>query len=60
MSYNKIEITKMTISDFIQIQDCLANDFDDFWSVSTLKEELNSVRYGYTLRIDDIQEDNEK
>ena len=32
----------MTIEDFNQIKDILLTEFDDFWSVKTLQEELQS------------------
>ncbi len=38
----KLEITKMQLSDFEQIKDNLVKDFDDFWSESTLKQELEN------------------
>ncbi len=38
----KLEITKMQLSDFEQIKDNLIQDFDDFWSESTLKQELEN------------------
>lgn len=44
----KLEIKKMELSDFEQIQDNLQKDFDDFWSKNTLKEELenkNRIRF---------------
>ena len=40
MSYNKIRISQMTLSDFNDIENILLTDFDDFWDVSTLKNEL--------------------
>ena len=42
MSYNNIEISKMTISDFEEISSTLLKDFDDFWQPSTLKKELQN------------------
>ncbi len=46
----KLEITKMQLSDFEQIKDNLVKDFDDFWSESTLKQELeNKNRIGFIL-----------
>ena len=35
-------IKKMTNQDLLEIKDILISDFDDFWSYSTLKDELNS------------------
>ena len=37
-----IEITKMQVSDLNKIKDCLLEDFDDFWSFSVLKQELEN------------------
>lgn len=36
----KVEILEMTLEDLAQIEDYLISDFDDFWSVDTLKSEL--------------------
>lgn len=44
------KIEKMTISDLEQIKDVLEKDFDDFWKVNTLKEELLS-NYSYFIAI---------
>lgn len=35
-------IKKMTIEDFNNIKEVLTEEFDNFWSPATLKEELNS------------------
>ena len=35
-------IKKMTNQDLLEIKDILISDFDDFWSYSVLKDELNS------------------
>lgn len=46
----KIEITKMQLCDFEQIKGSLQEDFDDFWSEATLKQELeNKARVGLLL-----------
>ncbi len=37
-----LQITKMQIKDFEIIKDCLQKDFDDFWSPSLLKKELEN------------------
>ncbi len=37
-----IKITKMQIEDLEIIKDCLLEDFDDFWSYSVLKQELEN------------------
>lgn len=44
------KIEKMTISDLEEIKDVLEKDFDDFWKVNTLKEELLS-NYSYFITI---------
>ena len=44
------KIEKMTISDLEEIKDVLEKDFDDFWKVNTLKEELSS-NYSYFITI---------
>lgn len=49
------------LSDVLYYVLMIANTYDiDLEDCFRIKEELNSVRYGYTLRIDDIQEDDEK
>ncbi|MCI9246839.1 MAG: hypothetical protein HFJ30_06965 [Clostridia bacterium] len=46
----KLEITKMQLSDLEQIKDNLLRDFDDFWTVRTLQEELeNKNRFRFLL-----------
>ena len=46
----KLEINKMTLFDFEQIQEKLQTDFDDFWTPFTLKEELeNKNRFRLSL-----------
>lgn len=35
-----ITITKMTLNDLLDIKDILQTEFDDFWNVSTLEDEL--------------------
>ena len=35
-------IKKMTNQDLLKIKDILISDFDDFWSYSVFKDELNS------------------
>lgn len=39
---NDIKISNMQISDFNEIKDYLLQDFDDFWSVSVLEQELEN------------------
>ncbi len=49
------------ISDVLYYVLMIANTYDiDLEDCFRMKEELNRVRYGHTLRIDDIQEDDEK
>ena len=38
----ELEITKMQLSDFEQIKDKLQEEYDDFWTPSTLKQELEN------------------
>lgn len=38
----EIKIDKMQLSDLEKIQNCLLQEFDDFWSPSILKEELEN------------------
>lgn len=49
MSYNKIELSKMTMCDFSEIKDTLIYDFDDFWNISTFTEELSSPNSYYLV-----------
>ena len=37
-----VEISKMELDDLKQIENCLPEDFDDFWSASILKQELEN------------------
>ena len=49
------------ISDVLYYVLMIANTYDiDLEDCFRIKEELNRARYGHTLRIDDIQEDDEK
>ena len=49
------------LSDVLYYVLMIANTYDiDLEDCFRMKEELNRVRYGHTLRIDDIQEDDEK
>ncbi len=49
------------LSDVLYYILMIANTYDiDLEDCFRMKEELNRVRYGHTLRIDDIQEDDEK
>jgi len=46
----KLEITKMQLSDLELIKETLQKEFDDFWTVRTLQEELeNKNRVGFLL-----------
>ena len=50
---NNIQISKMTLDDFNKIKDVLISDFDDFWNVNTLKEELiNENSYYLVAKIE--------
>lgn len=45
-----LKITKMKLSDFEQIKNNLQQDFDDFWTPSILKQELeNKNRFRFLL-----------
>lgn len=46
---DNIEIYEMTISDLDEISDILYSDFDDFWTVSTLKGELENSNSQYIV-----------
>lgn len=49
------------LSDVLYYVLMITNTYDiDLEDCFRMKEELNRVRYGHTLRIDDIQEDDEK
>lgn len=49
------------LSDVLYYVLMIANTYDiDLEDCFKTKEELNSVRYGHTLKIDDIQEDDDK
>lgn len=51
------KIEKMTISDLEKIKDVLEKDFDDFWKVNTLKEELlSNYSYFITIKLDKTNE----
>lgn len=49
MSYNNIEVCKMTISDFNNIRNILLSDFDDFWNSDILKSELEDENSYYII-----------
>ena len=44
-----IQISKMTLDDFYQIKDVLISDFDDFWNVNTLEQELTNENSNYLV-----------
>lgn len=46
---DNIEIYEMTIPDLDKISDILYSDFDDFWTVSTLKGELENSNSQYIV-----------
>ena len=62
MENNNIKGTiEEELSDVLYYILMIANTYDiDLEDCFRIKEELNSVRYGHTLRIDDIQEDDGK
>ena len=50
-----IEITKMLIEDYNQIKDNLQNDFDDFWTPTSLLKELeNDNNYFVVAKQNDL------
>ena len=46
---DNVEIFKMTISDLDEISDILYSEFDDFWTISTLKSELQNTNSQYIV-----------
>ena len=46
---DNLEISEMTLLDLETIQDILISDFDDFWSASTLKGELQNPNSKYIV-----------
>ena len=46
---DNVKIYKMTIADLDTISDILFSDFDDFWTVSTLKSELQNPNSQYII-----------
>lgn len=51
----QIDIMPMTLDDLEQISSILLSDFDDFWSISTLKSELqNENSYYYVAKENEI------
>ena len=46
---DNVQIYKMTIQDLDEISDILYSDFDDFWTVSTLKSELQNPNSQYIV-----------
>jgi len=49
MSYNNVEISKMSLTDFNNIKDILYSDFDDFWNENTFVNELESENSYYLV-----------
>lgn len=45
----KIEIFKMTLQDFEQIEPILLSDFDDFWTSAILKSEICAENRNYIV-----------
>ena len=46
---DNIQISKMTLIDFAEIKDVVISDFDDFWNVDTLEQELKSENSYYLV-----------
>lgn len=44
-----ITVSEMTIDDVVSIENILLKDFDDFWSVQTLKEDLSTSLSKYLV-----------
>lgn len=44
-----IKIKKMNLNHLNELQEILISDFDDFWSFSTLKEELENENSSYII-----------
>ncbi len=44
-----LKIYKMTLSELEELSSILASDFDDFWSYSILKDEINSENSYYIV-----------
>ena len=44
-----IKIYDMTISDLNDISSCLSSDFDNFWNIQTLTDELNNPNSKYIV-----------
>lgn len=44
-----IKIEKMNLNHLNELQEILISDFDDFWSFSTLKEELGNENSSYII-----------
>lgn len=49
MSYNNVEISEMTLTDFNSIKDILISDFDDFWNINTFAYELENENSYYLV-----------
>lgn len=44
-----LKIEEMSLSDFEKIRDCLQSEFDDFWTESILKSELENENSKYIV-----------
>lgn len=44
-----VQISKMTISDLDEIEDVLLSDFDDFWNITTFRNELLNSNSEYIV-----------
>ena len=49
MSYTKLNFSKMTMSDFLEIKPVLLDEYDDFWNESTFENELSSPNSYYIV-----------
>ena len=49
MSYTKLNFSRMTMSDFLEIKPILFDDYDDFWNESTFEDELSSLNSYYIV-----------
>ena len=47
--YMAIKIEKMNLNHLNELQEILISDFDDFWSFSTLKEEVENENSSYII-----------
>ena len=52
----EITISEMTLDDVVSVENTLLKDFDDFWSVQTLKEDLSTSlsKYLVAKKLNDV------